>query len=254
MKRHLKLLAPVLLAFALAPPPAGAVEPQLGAFSRIVVPTSANVGGQQGTFFKTRLAILNVTQQSYTIQAILYSGGGQVAIANIPMSPGGLVNYENVLQELFGFVGAGALVFDSFGSGREFFITSEVYNEKAGCGRFYTVVTGGPILEPSLAELDNVSLGVFVDSANRTNVGIFNDSNTESTVVYELFNASGVRLAQVSRTVGGKTWNQFGLTEASVTGGYIKWKVTGGPVFLWAVVVDNASGDGTFLPAADVIP
>jgi hypothetical protein len=254
MKRHLKVLAPVLLALATQQAAAAGLEPQLGAFSRIVVPTSANVGGQNNTFFRTRLAILNVTQQSYTVQAILYSGGGQVAIANIPMSPGGLVNYENVLQELFGFVGAGAIVFDSFGAGREFFVTAEVYNEKVGCGRFYTVVTGGPILEPSLAEFDNLSLGVFVDSANRTNVGIFNDSNTESTVVYELFNASGARLAQVSRTVGGKTWNQFSLNEASVTGGYIRWRVTGGPVFLWAVVVDNASGDGTFLPAADVIP
>lgn len=249
MKRSLSALAACVLVSAALQAPAS--EPQLGAFTRIVVPTSANASGQNGAFFRTKLAILNVTQLAYPIQVILYSTGGQVQIANINMSPGGVVNFDNILQELFAFNGAGAMVFESSaGTGREFMISAQVYNDKAGCGRLYTVVTGGPILEPSLPELDNFSTGIFIDANNRTNVGIFNDSSASNTITYDVFNAAGAVVFSDTKTVGSKTWNQFGITGITVAGGYIKWRVTG-QAYLWAVVNDNASSDGTFLPAAE---
>lgn len=251
MKRTLTFLAAAL--FALSAAPAGALEPQLGAFHRVVIPTSANVGGLLGTFYRTRVSILNVTNDTYPIQVTLYGGAGQAAVTTIPMSPGQVRTYENILHDLFSFSGAGALVFDSVVSGRDFAVTAEVFNDKPGCGRFKTVVTGGPLLEPSLPGFDSFSLGVLVDGNNRTNIGIFNDANSENTVTIDVYSASSSNpVATLTRTVGPKTWNQFGLADVTVVGGYVRYRVTDA-AFIWAVTVSNDSGDGTFFPAADVI-
>jgi hypothetical protein len=242
-----------LLAFLAVRAEARDLEPQLGAFNRIVIPTTANVAGQNGTFYRTRLTILNVTPDAYDVQVILYGGAGQVGVASISLGGRQARVYENVLQDLFGFGGAGALVFDSHAVGRDFIVTSEVYNDKPGCGRFKTVVTGGPILEPSLPGFDSFSLGVIVDGGNRTNIGVFSDQTAETVVVIDVFDGSGNLVTTQTKTFSGRTWNQFGLTGITVPGGVIRYRVTQ-PTFLWAVTVSNDSGDGTFFPAADVLP
>jgi len=233
--------------------PARDIEPQLGAFSRVVIPTSANVGGQNNTFFQTRHSIFNVTDQAYSIQVLHYGNDGQTRVANIPIAAKQILNYQNFLQDVFGFTGAGAAVFDSGIAGKDFIVTAEVFNDKPGCGRFKTPVSGGPLLEPSLPAFDSFSVPVTVDANNRTNIGIFNDTSVDNTITIDLFDASGstVPIRTITKTVGGKTWSQFGL-DSSVSGGYIRYRVTGA-AFLWAVTVSNDSGDGTFIPAADVV-
>jgi hypothetical protein len=228
-------------------------EPQLGAFNRVVIPTSANVGGLLGTFYRTRVTILNVTNDTYAVQVILYGGVGQVGVTNITLGPHQARVYENVLQDLFGFTGAGALVFDSFASGRDFIVTGEVFNDKPGCGRFKTVVSGGPLLEPSLPGSDSYSLGVVVDANNRTNIGAFNDSNADVTVTFDVFDGVGNLVNTQTKTFGAKTWNQFALTGITLAGGVVRYRVNQ-QTFIWAVTVSNDSGDGTFFPAADVLP
>ena len=131
-------------------------------------------------------------------------------------------------------------------------VTAEVVND-LGNGKFKTVVAAGPLLEPSYPELDNLSLGVNVDANSRTNLGVFNDSNESNTIQAEVYNASGTFVTTVSfEGVGSRAWAQKGLTGVTVQGGYIRWKMQA-PAFCWAVVVDNKSNDGTFLPAADVL-
>jgi len=253
MKRLFATLAVSVLLIGARRAPARELQPQLGAFNRIVIPTSANVGGLGGTFYRTRVTILNVTGDLYPVQVIHYGTGGQVGIQTITLAAHQARVYENVLQDLFGVVGAGALVFDSFVLGRDFIVTAEVFNDKPGCGRFKTVVTGGPILEPSLPGFDSFSLGALVDANNRTNIGVFNDSTSSTLVTIDVFDASGNLITTLSRNVNAKSWDQFGLTGITLAGGVIRYRVTQ-TAFIWAVTVSNDSGDGTFFPAADVIP
>lgn len=227
-------------------------EPLVGAFSRIVIPTSANVAGVGGSQFRTKVAILNATTQSYTIQVTLFSTGGQLATASIPMASKQLRNYENFLADVFNIgSGFGALVFESGGTGRDFIVTSEVYND-IGQGRYKTVVSAGPLLENALPEFDSYSLGILVDDNTRTNIGFYNDSNETNTVSAEVYDAAGVLLTTVPATLAPKAWSQVGLSQR-VTNGFIRWRVQGS-AYCWAVVVDNKSADGTFLPAADFLP
>jgi hypothetical protein len=252
MKRLFWSVSFSALVLCAASAPARQLEPQLGAFNRIVLPTNANVGGLLGTFYRTRVTILNVTNDSFAVQVLLYGGVGQVGVTTITLAPHQARVYENVLQDLFGFTGAGALVFDSFVNGRDFIVTGEVFNDKAGCGRFKTVVSGGPILEPSLPGFDSYSLGVIVDANNRTNIGVFNDSTQDVTVTIEVFDGSGSLVNTQTKTFGAKTWNQFGLTGITIASGVVRYRVNQ-QAFIWAVTVSNDSGDGTFFPAADIV-
>ena len=253
MKRTSSLAIAILaLAVPLSAARAAGPEPLVAAFSRVVIPTSANLGGQGGSFFTTRLSIFNVTSQSYSIQVLHYGNDGQTRTAQIQLGPNQIRNYENFLQEVFQFTGAGAAVFNSLADTRLFMVTAEVVNDQ-GNGKFKTVVASGPLLEPSYPELDNLSLGVNVDGDTRTNLGVFNDSNEANTIDAEVYDASGNKVTTVTfDNVGSRTWAQKGLTGVTVKGGYIRWKMQA-TAFCWAVVVDNKSNDGTFLPAADVL-
>lgn len=243
---------PLALVLSLAITPAApAVEPLVGGFNRVVIPVMANVAGMFNSQFRTKVAILNATQQSYNIQVILYGGSGQANSTNITMAPGQLRNYENFLQDVFSFTGAGTVIFDSNGTGRDFIVTAEVFND-LGAGRYKTIVAPGPILENSLPEFDSYSLGITVDTKTRTNIGFFNDSPDPNLIRADVFDASGTKVATVDNTIPGKSWAQVGLAT-SVTNGYIKWKVQAS-AYCYAVVVDNLSQDGTFVPAADYIP
>jgi len=253
MKRLLVCLALSASLAGARSAPARDLEPLLGAFNRIVLPTNANAGGQNGTFYRTRVTIFNVTNDPYDVEVILYGGAGQAGVTTIHLNAHQARVYENVLQDLFQFSGAGALVFDSHASGRDFIVTGEVFNDKPGCGRFKTVVTGGPILEPSLPGFDSFSLGAIVDGANRTNIGVFSDVSGDYTVTFDAFDANNNIVHTETKSFSGKTWYQFGLTGITLSGGVIRYRTTQ-QAFIWAVTVSNDSGDGTFFPAADVIP
>lgn len=241
------------LAAALAATPAGAEpEPLVAAFSRVVIPTSANLAGQNGSFFRTRVSILNVTTQSYTLQVLHYGNDGQTRTAQIQLGPGQIRNYDNFLEDVLQFSGAGAIVFNSLDDTRLFMVTAEVVND-VGNGKFKTVVAPGPLLEASIPDADNLSLGIGVDASTRTNLGVFNDSNDSNTVTAEVYSPAGALLTTVSfDAVGARSWVQQALTGVTVAGGYIRWRMQA-QAFCWAVVVDNTSNDGTFLPAADVL-
>src|SRR5262245_4749104 len=248
-----KLIMPVFMALALVATSSAANQRNaLGAFNTITIPVMANTAGVQGAFFKTRVVIFNPTQDSYAVDATLYSTSGQVAKVTINMAAGQVRNYENFLQQIFNFNGAGAVKFDSLAgtpagtAGREFIVTSEVYTEGPG-GSYKTVASAGPILEDTLPEFDSFSLGINVNTNSRANVGAFNSSAGANEINADVYNASGSLLTTVTLALEAKAWNQVAV-PVDVTGGYIKWRVQS-PAFCYAVVVDNKSNDGTFIPA-----
>ncbi len=253
-----KLIMPLIRAFVIAMNAAAASRKNaLGALTNITIPVMANTGGLQGSFFKTRVAILNPTQLSYSIDVTLFSTAGQVGKATINMAPGQVRNYENFLQQAFNFSGAGAVEFDSLSgapggsTGREFIVTSEVYTDGPG-GSYKTVVSAGPSLEDTLPDFDNFSLGINVSTDSRANVGAFNSSVDANEINADVYDSSGTLLTTITLTLAAKSWNQVAI-PVTVTGGFIKWRLQSA-AFCYAVVVDNKSNDGTFIPASDYVP
>lgn len=225
------------------------------ASSIITVPAMANTPGALGGVFKTKAVIFNPTDLSFPIEVTLYSSNGKVKQTIINMAAGQIRNYENFLEEVFGYSGAGTVNFDSLslpGGSLDFgfLVNSEVYMDSAN-GRFSTVVTSGPPLDPVSPGVLAYSTGISVDSTSRTNLGCFNASFSTNLVDADVYDSSGKLLTTIRLTVPGASWTQVPLT-VQVSGGYISWKPIS-PAYCYAVVVDNKSNDGTFIPAVSIV-
>jgi len=247
----LLLLTPAYAA-ELAPPKAqvSSASPQ------ITVPTMANTPGALGGIFKTKVVVFNPTFSAYPIQVTLYTSNGLVDQKTIYMSAGQIRNYENFLEEVFAFTGAGAVNFDSLtipggNLNYRFLVNSEVYIDGPN-GRYKTTVMNGFPLDPVSPGANAYSTGITQDSSNRVNIGCFNASSLANIVVAEVYDSSNQLLKTVSITLPGGSWNQVAL-GITVTGGYITWKPST-IAYCYAVVVNNVSNDGSFIPAANSTP
>lgn len=231
--------------------------PQLtSASSVITVPTMANTPGALGGIFKTKVVVYNPTNFSYPIQVSLYSTSGLVNQKTIDMSAGQIRNYENFLDEVFEFDGAGAVNFDSLSlpggnSKLVFLVNSEVYID-TDKGRYKTVVMNGIPLDPVSPGVSAYSTGITVDASNRTNIGFFNASSIANVIVAEVYDSSNKLIRTVSTTLPGGSWGQVPF-DTFVNGGYISWKPSS-LAYCYAVVVNNTSNDGSFIPATSYVP
>ena len=176
---------------------------QLASASAVItVPVMANTPGAFGGVFKTKVVLFNPTVLSYPIQVSLYSTGGLVNKKTINMSAGQIRNYENFLEEVFAFGGAGTVNFDSLsvagGSpNRVFFVSAEVYID-GDKGRLETVVTTGIPLDPISPAINAFSTGITVDSSTRTNLGCFNASFITNVIMGEVYDSSSRLLTTIS--------------------------------------------------------
>jgi|RhiMetdeSRZDD1v2_1073273.scaffolds.fasta_scaffold19928_4 hypothetical protein len=211
-----------------------------------VVPSMANVPGLFGAVWKTKVELFNPTASDYSIQAALYDKTGKVDEKTITITAGQLRSYQNFLSDVFGFGGAGAVKFDSGSDQNQFVLNAEVYTDTAN-GRYITPVPG---LVFDASNSVSYSLGVSVDSNNRTNIGAFNDSSSPNTVAAEVYDSSGTLVTTLTLNLAPNAWNQIAV-PSNVSGGFIEFTPTL-PAFCYAVVVNNTSNDGDFVQAAEV--
>ncbi len=255
MKKLLVAAGSLLLALNASAADRNLPRNALSAFPTAVVPVMANTAGViPGTFFKTKVAIINPTQLGYPIQVTLYDGTGQVGQATINMSPGQVRNYDNFLEQIFARSGAGSVVFNS-GAGvpggsaaNDFIVSAEVFTDSPS-GKYKTVVTSGALLDAVSNLSQAYSLGITVDANTRTNVGAFNDSDSTNVINADVYSAAGTLLSTVTLTLPARSWAQVAV-PTNVTNGYIRWR-TSALAYCYAVVVDNLSNDGTFVPGAE---
>ena len=221
--------------------------------ARVLIPTAANNPGQFGAVFKTRVSIANVTTRTYTINATLYRSGGGTVVRQIAMGSRQARNYDNFLEEVFSYSGAAGVELDAViappgGSDlNKFAVFAEVINDGAN-GVYKTVVN---ISDPSdgLSLTDpSISPGIFVDGSARTNVGCLNTATTQAIVNVDVYSSSGGLLTTHFLTVPGSGWAQNGVLQ-DVSGGYLIWRLQSGfSPNCFAIVVDNQTNDGSFIP------
>ncbi len=240
-----------------------------------VVPTSANNPGRFGAFFKTRVVIHNHTESSYPIVVLWFGPQGPAGQTVIPMEPNGYRVWDDFLGEALNYSGPAAVVLDSCASDEEtcadyrFSVTAEVYTDSPN-GRFKTMVVNGtspfpslkipqiPGLNPLVAGFLSTLLvgpafnaGISVNDEERTNVGVFNSAMAPCSIRANVTDSSGNLVEVVSFEMAPLSWDQEAIV-GPVDNGLIRWEVpeeVEDAVFLWAVVVDNTSNDGSLFPA-----
>jgi len=236
----------------------GWTRTELKATSSIVlIPTSANVPGAFGSFFRTRLSLYNPTPYAYPVSVSLFGEGGLVSKKTYQVSADSGFTWLNFLSDFFGYSGAGALLFDSQSPAGgsptfRFSVRSEVYNLSSS-GTFSTIVPSielAPGSNPpqSTQGYFAMNIGINVNDLRRTNVGCVNSSSSSAEVFCVLLSSSGANLQELTFSMPPFSWKQLPI-NAQVSNGVVAWGSLN-PITAYMVEVDNTSNDGSYFEAA----
>jgi hypothetical protein len=210
------------------------------------VPVMANTTGAGGAPFQTYVALLNPTAVAYNVEVTLYDAAGAEHEQMISLAAGELKTWTNFLDAVFHATGGGAVTFRTESPAQRFVVNTEI---RSG-GHFGTSV---PALEFAGTDSRSFSPGITVGTNSRTNVGCFNQADAANSIKATVRDASGtLTLGSITLNLRANAWGQTALTTI-VSGGYVQFDPSDAAV-CYAVVVDNGTNDGRFIPAAEYRP
>jgi hypothetical protein len=234
---------------ALSAIPTGPALGQRAGVSSYVFPTSANVLGAFGAFFKTRLILYNPNLAAITVAVDIATPGGPMA-NTIQMSENSGIFFDDFLGTMFDYTGGAGIRIHSL-DGSPLQVTAEVYADGPN-GRFTTPVPNLTAEDkvPTEAEqgFSNV-IGLYQDQDNRVNVGCANLGSADATIT--VYSASPAGQEHRTFTLPAGTWHQERepLQSNPI---YVHFKADATDAvgtYCWGVEVNNASNDGTVYPA-----
>jgi hypothetical protein len=246
--------------------PNGAIRGQLVAAASdatdAVFPIVGRVQGANGTFYRTDISLLNQSGENTSVVLELYPAGPSGNTSPSSTVSVALDNNEqetlvgDAVQNLFGMgdgLGAVRII-----APRHVTALARIYNDQrtVGDGTFSQFV-------PSMGGTSNRTSGALPMLANaqaatgagyRTNIGWFNAGPNLVNVTWRVHSANGTVLMTSDRVIAPRAAGQSGLAEIFAGLGaqsnvYVTFSTTGGPLYVYASVVDNVNGDAIFIPA-----
>ncbi len=215
------------------------------------IPGSGHASGFGGSQWRTDLDLMNPGSDPVEVRLSFAQKGvnGTVSGPALLLDPGETTRLEDVVLDGFGMDSAtGAILICATGPVQA---SSRTFNLADGGSTFGQ---GIPAVSLQEAVTSAQLLGLSEDGTFRTNLGLLNPGRGPVTVHLTLRDASGTVLGVYDQSLDRLAFTQldrvFGLvTQDPVTGGRIEISVDGGSVVAYASVVDEVTGDGTFLLA-----
>ncbi len=222
--------------------------------ARQVVAAAARAKGGQGSNWRTDLRLYNpFPAQSVTLT---YVAGGVSTPATLSIGQGELVSKNDILTSLFPSVSGDSSGALQVQSAQGLLITSRTYNDQGAAGTYGQFI-------PARASGDLVAsgqVGLLLQLAStadyRCNVGFSEFTGQATQVQVKLYDANRTVLGFKTYTVPASGNFQIGniFGDLGVTGEYTVAMaevrvLSGGSVYAYASIVDNATGDAFFIPA-----
>ena len=236
--------------------------PLVAATNSYVLASSANVPGQFGATFKTRVVLVNPNPSAMRIQISAATPSGPLPPQVVDLAPGEVRVSTNLLDDVFQYTGGAALLFqtdpNSIDSLAPFLLTAEVYVEGTS-GRFSTPLQLlGPADRVASSEDVGFSLspGVVIDANNRANIGCAN-FDASPAVITATLTAGATTLWSHAFSLQSQQWQQISVGLSGAPSGSTVSFRSSGPtqsLYCYAVNVNNGSNDGTQIPAIYVVP
>ncbi len=217
------------------------------------VPVVSHGRGLNGSEWRSDLGLLNVGTDTATVQGRFF-GPDRVATGSTYVPAGTQSILTDVVAQL-GATGSGAL---EILSDQPLKITSRTYSQipsNAAClpdgtqGQDYPAVTAGDGL---VAGQSAYLAGLVENASYRCNIGLVDTGPDPATVLVELFDGAGDKLAEYAVPLVSGQWAQATqpfLTKAAQTAmdrGYAKVTVqSGSGVFAFASLIDTLTNDPT---------
>ena len=221
------------------------------------IPAVASLPGLGGTSWRSQLDVVNTTESERSL-TLEYNreDGSSVASMAMALEPGKSLHFDDVVGGLFGEQGKGWLNLMADGAG--VVSTSRTYNDDDS-GTYGQLIPAFPHAEAVGPETTAVLAGLNSTGGFRTNIGITslgpmpavcqlgfftNDGSPIGMIVVEL-PARG--FIQLERVLGGdfghtgEAWAEVSCSDPS-------------SFFAHASVVDESTGDPTYIPAVSIEP
>lgn len=261
----IRLITIAALGCSLALQPAAA-QPASGTTSeemtRAVLPIVGKVEGLDGTRWDTEIRLLNLSGAAtdVTLEFFPAGPGGHDAprlTRNLTVDDGehlALSGWASVFPGA-GEAGLGAM---RVVSTRAIVTVARIYNDQRAIGngtygQFVPAQRIGTRVSGALPMLAN-SRG---PGGFRTNIGWFNDSGSSVSAKFRAYvpgGTPGTAVATAVRSIASYSQSQESLNELfpdleSYDNLYVTWESTNGPLYVYASVIDNVTGDPIFIPA-----
>jgi hypothetical protein len=221
-------------------------------------PVQAAVAGAAGSNFRTDLRIVNNTSATVAVTVDYYAAGGAAnTTPDATFSVDVAANEQRVLNDYVATQlgvsnGRGGVVVTADGSVT---VVSRVYTAGDPDGTFGLFVNSEDMGDAKLAGviplLQNRPAGS--GTGFRGSIGWFNPNSTDAVVTFRGWDTDGTLLGETSRTINGLVHDQEfiqSLWSALSDYGdmYVTFTATS-PVFIYGTITDNATNDGTYIPA-----
>ena len=233
----------------------GDMEPEVATLD-FVVPAVASLSGMGGTSWRSQLDVVNPSENERSV-TIEYNreDGSSVASMAMNLEPGNSLHFDDVVGGLFGEQGKGWLNVVANGAG--VVATSRTYNDDAS-GTYGQLIPASPHLDAADSETMMVLAGLSSTAGFRTNIGITSLGLIPTVCRLDFFANDGSSIGmilveipvrgfmQVERVLGdfdfiGEAWAEVSCSDPS-------------SVFAHASVVDENTGDPTYIPAVAIQP
>lgn len=225
---------------------------QLASGSRYVVAGIAETAGAAGTRWRSDLALTN--RSGAAVEAVLtYRHGGGAVSEAVTLGDGDTVELANIAGDLFGVPASSGLV-DIQSSG-PLVVAARTFND-APTGTFGQFLPGIESDDAIFGNGRGVLSQLRSDDGFRTNIGFVNLGAAALDARVRLYDGSGAPVGSpLVETVPGGRWMQINRAfdqagAGDCTGCYALVELSGGggPLWAYASVVDNGSGDPTTVP------
>jgi hypothetical protein len=230
----------------------------------VVIPAVASAAGAQGTYWSSAVSVTDISGQARDIEVVYTPRGVDgletYLIRTFTLPAGAQLSWTDIVGELFATSGAGSVEF----GGRSLVVTSRTSTPAAGSGSYGQGIP--PVQPEQLLSATGTEAavmgGVEEGAAFRTNLGlceiwgesasvrvvIFGGAMTElGARTYQLRPYENLQINQVASEIGGVATLVGGTVEVMVTAG-------DGKVAAYLSVVDNATGDPTYIAVAPQAP
>ncbi len=230
------------------------VELTDGSPARLIVPVIASNPGDNQTMWRSDVSVVNLGDQAVDIDLVFHPLGGSDPVeVNRAVEPGRALLLEDIVRQVFGTTGSGWLDLLPTGSGVA--ASSRTYNDAASgtFGQFVPAITETQLMGSGQAV---VLGGLSSASGFRTNLGITSLADEETTFTITVYGDDGGLLGELSIPVAAGEFKQLTRILGQELGHFgtawatIHSEDSGASFVAHASVVDGASGDPVYIPAA----
>ena len=218
--------------------------------SSLLVSAAARTSGSQSSFWTSNLQLVNAGGEAATNSVELLPGPGTTpAMVSYDLGPGEAMTLDDVVGDLLGGRGSGALRLTSTGA-------MAATTRTATAGDTGSYGQGIPAAGEAVIASDGAAVRLFGfpdDLAFRTNLGLVNPGTDEVDLIIRFYDHETNELADGHRTLSGGNWIQLNrifedleiASEAALV--VIRQTSKEGSFSCYASVVDERTSDPTYL-------